>query len=625
MVYRREIDGLRGIAVAVVILFHAGVYPFEGGYIGVDVFFVISGYLITSILLREYQDRDGKISYQNFVIRRARRILPALLTVIFVCILASIWLMTPYQLRNFGQSAIASLIFSSNILFWFESGYFAPLAELKPLLHTWSLAIEEQFYLVFPLIFIICLKRSRITLTVFVSILAVTGVALSVWITPFAPDAAFFLTPMRSWAILAGVLTSVYLYKGEKLHFHVITRELFAFFGLALLGFSALTYDSFTPYPGYHVIAPVVGSVILIIFANSQTVVGRILSIPFLVGIGLLSYSLYLWHQPVLVFMRMQILGELQLVDTFLALLITVVLSYFSWKYVERPFRNRQKVSNVSFITTISVVSVTILVSSFVFVYTRGIVGRYDAVTLNRLSELRQANTNRQYAMLADECHYNNRTGIGIRRFLDQWDCASVSQGIVGSDAVYVAGDSHAADIAVALRENSFPIVQVSGAGCSLDPLFMSNSCRQLFEELMPRALSKVSARLLIISNRYEGNEQNIESARRTWDYWKQHSDKVVILDGAIEMMNFDRSVAIDKVLSARNYVSEHKDSGLYFNYFLNNGAKVISRKDLYCALSEHCEYRDADGEMLMVDPDHMSIHGAKLFGRELLKILDSM
>src|SRR3990167_5854468 len=197
MKYRREIDGLRALAVIPVILFHAGFEIFSGGYVGVDVFFVISGYLIANIVMAEMS--ADRFSIVHFYERRARRILPALLLVVAVCIPAAYAFLLPSEMKEFGQSLVATMTFSSNILFWSQTGYFEGAAELKPLLHTWSLAVEEQFYLFFPLFMMLAWRWGRAWLTTLLVVVAIGSLALAQWGALNKPIAAFFLLPTRAW------------------------------------------------------------------------------------------------------------------------------------------------------------------------------------------------------------------------------------------------------------------------------------------------------------------------------------------------------------------------------------------------------------------------------------------
>ena len=619
MEYRGEIDGLRAFAVLVVIFFHAGLPGFSGGFVGVDVFFVLSGYLISSILLTEYAKTD-RISYVDFVIRRIRRILPALLFVILVCIVLAWFLMTPRQLRDFAQSGVATLFFGSNILFWIESGYFAPIAETKPLLHTWSLAIEEQFYIFFPALMALILKFKPSLLKPTVIVLTLIGILLSALYSESNPEAAFFLTPMRAWGILVGVLVAIDLHKRAKpVEANMVSQGL-ALLGFAGLVFSVVFFDEFTVYPGLAATIPIFGTAIVLRFATADSYLGRVFTLKPLVWIGLLSYSLYLWHQPALVFSRMYFLEHLQGGQVMFALAITFILALISWKYIEKPFRNQQKIGVKPLLASVLVASVMSLTFFGVAIKQFGDLGRYDTASLERLEVLKKANTSRQYAILADDCHYNNRTGIGVKGFIEQWDCMGELKD--SQPSVMIAGDSHSADLAVSLRENNIEVTQLGGAGCSLDPGLMTDVCKELFTVLLPKVAEKRQHDIVVLANRYEGNEQNIESAKRSYDYWKHYANKVVILTSAIELPAFDRSVAINQVLSGKNYRSPHSGAGIFFDYFKSKGAEVIDRKAIFCSLVENCEYLDNDDNMLMVDPDHLSIYGAGVFGKKFKEVL---
>jgi peptidoglycan/LPS O-acetylase OafA/YrhL len=337
MQYRREIDGLRAIAVIPVILFHAGFQTFGGGFIGVDVFFVISGYLITSIILAERA--AGTFSLAKFWERRARRILPALYAVILFCIPTAWLLMLPDDLENFGQSMVATTLFSNNVLLWLTSGYFGLANEFKPLLHTWSLGVEEQFYLLFPLILLLSWRLGPRWPVSVATTLLFASLAAAQW----APDpiAKFFLLPTRAWELLIGVLLALSGWQD----FNLPVRQAGSCLGLLLLVYAALAFDQTTPFPGIHALVPVSGTALIILFAMPDTWVGKLLASKILVGIGLISYSLYLWHQPLLSFLRISSLDEPSVYQITLAIAATFLLAMISWRFVERPFRNKQAIS----------------------------------------------------------------------------------------------------------------------------------------------------------------------------------------------------------------------------------------------------------------------------------------
>ncbi len=353
MKYRPEIDGLRAIAVIPVILFHAGFEQFSGGFVGVDVFFVISGYLITTIILSEKE--QGTFSLAKFYDRRARRILPALFLVMIVSLpFAWFWLL-PSDMKDFSQSLIAVSTFSSNILFWQETGYWGVDNELKPMLHTWSLAVEEQYYILFPLFLMLMWKlRKRWILTSFM-LLAAFSLMASQWGADNMPTANFFLLPTRAWELAIGASIAFYfLYKKQTIQAllsYTVIDEALSIIGLSLIGYSVFSFNQATPFPGLLALIPTVGAGLIILFSSKNTFVGRILGSKILVGIGLISYSAYLWHQPLFAFARHRSLTEpSDLLYTALAL-ITFPLAYLSWKYVEKPFRTRGLLSRRAIFT----------------------------------------------------------------------------------------------------------------------------------------------------------------------------------------------------------------------------------------------------------------------------------
>ena len=293
--YRAEIDGLRALAVVPVILFHAGFSLFGGGFVGVDVFFVISGYLITTILIDDIENR--RFSILSFYERRARRILPALFFVILVCVpFAWMW-MIPSQMENFSQSLVAVSVFGSNILFWLTSGYFATAAAEKPLLHTWSLALEEQYYLVFPIFLIFAWRFGRDRVFWIITVLASVSLILSELGWRNDASANFYLAPSRAWELFAGSMAAFLVQKRG-----VQSSNNLSFFGLALILYSVLAFDEFTPFPSFYTMIPVVGVVLIIMYGDKKTIVAKLLSTKLLVGIGLISYSAYLWHHPFFAF-----------------------------------------------------------------------------------------------------------------------------------------------------------------------------------------------------------------------------------------------------------------------------------------------------------------------------------
>lgn len=320
-----------------VILFHAGFPGMEGGFVGVDIFFVISGFLITQIIQAEIA--SGSFSIRSFYERRIRRILPALVLVSLCCLPFAFLLMFPAEFQSFGRSLVASQLFLSNILFWQESGYFSADAEFKPLLHTWSLSIEEQFYIVFPLFLLVMQRVGRRILAVVLATACLMSFGLSIWASTRFASANFYLLPTRAWELGVGGLIAICWHE-RSLVSHA-AREIFSLAGLVAVLVAIFCLDKDTPFPGVWAALPVLGTASILLAARNDTTVGLILSFPLLVGIGQISYSAYLWHQPLLAFLRLGAIGEPEPAALAAAVVGSFGLALLSWRFVEVPFRSR--------------------------------------------------------------------------------------------------------------------------------------------------------------------------------------------------------------------------------------------------------------------------------------------
>ena len=361
--YRSEIDGLRAIAVIPVVFFHAGFNFFSGGYIGVDVFLVISGYLITTIILKELENKT--FSLAHFYERRVRRILPALIFVILITSILSFIFLTKSELSAYFKSVIATLFFYSNFYFWKNSPYFKSESDLEPLLHTWSLSIEEQFYLLFPIILIFLFKYFKkyivflLSLGLILSFLLCLSLAVKT-----SGNLNFYFTLSRAWELALGSIAAYYLFY-NKFILSKSFKNTFSLLGFFLILLPVFLFDKQTSYPSYFTLIPTIGTLFIIIFADEQTFIKKILSTKILVGVGLISYSFYLWHQPLLAFGRISFENFSNQHKLF-AILIALILSYFSYNYIEKTFRNKNKV-DLQFLskTLISIIFVLTIFAHF--------------------------------------------------------------------------------------------------------------------------------------------------------------------------------------------------------------------------------------------------------------------
>ena len=433
MKYRSEIDGLRAFAVIPVILFHGGVSLFSGGYIGVDIFFVISGYLITTILIEDINNKSFSLS--KFYSRRAKRILPALFFVMIVCIpFAWAW-MLPTEMKFFSNSLIAVSFFISNMFFWKEkTDYFAKSAEENPLLHTWSLAIEEQYYIFFPILLFIFWKISRDLVFYLICLVVILSLCLNEWaIRNDHLEANFYFIFTRAWELLAGSIAAFIVEKkGIK------KNEVLSLIGPFAILFSFVIYDKTTPIPSVYALIPVLGTVFIILYADKETFVAKLLSLKIFVAIGLISYSAYLWHQPLFAFAKIKFFHLTSQYFFIILSLISLLLGSLSWKYIEQPFRkgldlNGKKIFIMSF-------CMLLFFSSFGYFGNQqnGFVNRFEFIEPE--SPIKKNKCHGQPKIL--DGNGNNIFKKCLTRDTDKTN-------------IFVLGDSHAAQTYTAINYNS--------------------------------------------------------------------------------------------------------------------------------------------------------------------------
>ncbi|MEX9794303.1 acyltransferase family protein [Morganella morganii] len=364
--YRKELDGLRALAVIPVVIYHAkielfGVRLFSGGFFGVDVFFVLSGFLITSILIGELS--ENKFSLISFYERRARRIMPALFTVMIACVIFSYYLLFPDALSSFYESLIAVSLFVSNIFFSLDSNYFSPNVDLKPLLHTWSLAVEEQYYLVFPILLAFIWRFGKKTTTTVLLIIFSISILYASHESITDKTFSFYSIFTRAWELLIGSLSAIFMSVNNNIKKKSLTKNALSLIGLSTIICSLTFIDNTFTHPSWITLLPTIGSALVIIFSSQENIVGKLLSFRLFVFIGVLSYSIYLWHHPIFAFARNYYINEPSRFVMLMLILLTVFLSYISWKFIESPFRSKSKVSrNTIFSITISVSIIFILI-----------------------------------------------------------------------------------------------------------------------------------------------------------------------------------------------------------------------------------------------------------------------
>jgi Predicted acyltransferases len=495
MRYRSEVDGLRALAVLPVILFHAGFQIFSGGFVGVDVFFVISGYLITTIILSEMDNKE--FSIVNFYERRARRILPALFFMILVCLpFAWFWLF-PRDLNEFSGSMVSVSTFISNFFFWKQSSYFDSASELKPLLHTWSLAVEEQYYLIFPVIIILFWRLGKNWLMALLTLAGIVSLVVAQWASSNTPTANYYLLPTRFWELWIGGLIAFYF--NHSRNRTLVSRkwvcQVGSLIGFALIAYSIVHFDKETPFPSLYTLIPTVGAALIILFSTPETYIGRLLSMRLFVLIGLISYSAYLWHQPVFAFARHISVEEPNWIWMSVLAIVSLGLAYVSWKYVESPFRSKSTFNRKS-IFTYSLVGLLLFI---------GI-----GLTLPYANEAFPLTAEQQ--KIYDYAAYDFN-GKARRRvcFLDSSTQSPESFGAeckeakAGHAEMLLWGDSHAAALSIGLRALHENLIQYTANSCPplIGKKFVSVKHCEEINNFVLKEIARLKPRIIVMDSNW--------------------------------------------------------------------------------------------------------------------------
>lgn len=491
--YRSEIDGLRAVAVVPVILFHAGISSLGGGFVGVDVFFVISGFLISSIIVKEVDQNE--FTYRSFYERRLRRILPALITVLIATLLGIGFVGLPEHVIQTSKGALFALFGLSNIYFWSETGYFAPASEFNALLHTWSLGVEEQFYLLMPPALVL-LARMQIRLKPALAIFLPVAFSAAVWTSFEMPSAAFYLLPARAWELALGTALAIGFF--PKISSQA-GREAVAWLGMGMIVLSVLVIDSSMPFPGYVALLPCVGTAAVIYGASADYGIGRMLSLGPVRLVGLISYSLYLWHWPIFTTARMYFATEkLEPEVVAAAIVLTFVMSWLTWKFIETPFRNRGRFPASQLVKSLAIGSSAIASIAAIGWLSGGLPQRMSPEANRMLSAATDIDPMR------DRCR-------GIHT-LEQADCLFGAK--EAAPDFLIIGDSHAAAIRPALEQWAFENGR-SGTlwwrhGCSflvgaqVYPDADASECRQFKEKALAAIASDGRIKTIFIASRWE-------------------------------------------------------------------------------------------------------------------------
>lgn len=631
--YKLEIDGLRAIAVLSVLLFHVEFHWIPGGFTGVDVFFVISGYLITGLIWRDVQ--AGRFSFSRFYSRRIRRLAPALIVTLLVTFVVACFFLTPTHLQRFAGALLSSILSVSNLFFWAESGYFDASAELKPLLHTWSLSVEEQFYLVWPALIVFLCRFRRWTLVTVLIIMALLSLAAAKWFTSFAPSASFFLMPFRVYEFAMGALLALLPLGGLSNR----VKEVLCLLGLSLIAYSVLVFNPQTPFPDVYALVPCAGAVLLIT-GGSAKFSGVLLRNPLSLWLGKISYSLYLVHWPVIVLYKHITFEDVIVGKTRIALLLLCfLLAGLLYILVENRLRMQKKSvsisnsasSNASILANtraeyrsgdwrwLAVPIMLACVSGSASVFS-GWPFRFDANVVRAIGDIEARQLLR-------------------RQFIEGEEPVSGRPFDTGKQVnILVMGDSHSTDMFNALYLNlrDDPLVSVRQLEIDDECLYLFAKAvstisiakqRRCEEQVNTVAISTLlpAAQRVVLSSRWQ--QQSISYLKPFAEMLGADERTVVVMGRTAEFKNVPSMVLKNGLNKGTpGLLAQSRASGLdKLNETLamkaaELGLGYMDKVPFLCDLAlPSCDAVDGDGFLLYTDYGHWTVEGARVFGRRML------
>mgnify|MGYP001310451453 CR=1 FL=1 len=610
--YRPEIDGLRAIAVGAVILYHAqinifGHQPFSGGFIGVDIFFVISGYLITSIILKEIIT-TGSFSFKYFYERRVRRILPVLFFVMLVSLPFAWMYLIPSSFVDFSKSILYSLGFSSNYYFHYSGQVYGALDGLFiPFLHTWSLSVEEQFYILFPIFFLFTFKYFKQYLIHILILGFIVSLVLSEWTSKNYPSASFYFLHTRMWEILAGSILAYfeivrgYRSQNKFLNFSLPT------IGLFLIGYSIVFFKNNIPHPSFYTILPIIGVCLIIWFSGRDELITKILSTKLFVGIGLISYSLYLWHYPIFAFLKINGLVSGSLISKLILIPIIFLMSILSYLFIERPFRNR-KLNIKKTLIYVGILSITLLILNFKIIQGEGFKSRFE--------HLKKINPN------------YNPDNIFLGQSRMKSSSINLNDFNTKDFNIIIIGDSHGGDLFNSLSLNSdlFGDIKFYYVGDIFSEIPNGSLKNEKFLE---------QADIIVLS--YRWNEAKLKLLKDNFDQIKNLNQKIFISSTTNEYKVASKLYTLldYEVLFKKKDFDYFGLKKLYFkNRVINSKSNInkrlkkfsikknltyLNKEDYMCDIrKKECDYVDQYGHKIFYDYGHYTEYGAKYFGKKI-------
>lgn len=628
--YRPDIDGLRAVAVLSVVAFHLGAGHMPGGFVGVDVFFVISGYLISSIIFSEIA--TSSYSILAFYERRIRRIFPALFGMLIVFSLGASFFLLPTEFVDFSKSLLAAATSTSNFYFWKHSGYFdSPMS--NPLLHTWSLAVEEQFYILFP-IFLVAVRRFfPRRLRAAVVILFFSSLAISAVMVHYESVTAFYMPYTRAWELLMGTLVALGMF--PRLHSYLV-RNLATLAGIGMIVYSTLRLNKSMPFPGLAALVPCIGSALIIGAGEfGSSLVGKALSWRPVVFVGLISYSLYLWHWPVIILHSYGLSITLQDIlphryaalfpafrfDIWMEILASFVLAILSWRFVERPFRSRPlRVGRRPLFVLSAAVMVLVIVFSGTAICTGGFNGRYPPKAVKVASFLGNHNAE----SLGGVCQTVDSSRSVTLDYNNE--CMKI---VEGKKNYLLIGDSLAGSLwsglSSSLPENHVLLASISSCEPFIHPEG-TPSCKKEMGNIFQNYLQNHAVDGLLLEARWK--PQDVAKLTETIDWAKRHQIPVIVFGPTLTYdAPLPRLLAYSIAWNRLDLASKHRvASGASIDAQMQSMSASkwhVSYISLYHAIcnGEVCaEYADAAHEIpIMNDDVHLNRFGSDFVVRNLI------
>lgn len=621
--YRPDIDGLRAIAIILVIIFHAGFSFFSGGYIGVDVFFVLSGFLITSLI--DYEIKEQIFSFKQFYLRRIRRIVPVLVFILLITTIPAYFLLFADNLESFGRTLIHTFLCTNNFYLYVNlSDYFAENSDLIPFLHTWSLSVEEQFYFFLPPFLLLLHKNLNISKRRVVMILLfVISLLFSIYQTKTNSRAAYFLLPSRLFELLIGSCVAIYWDRVPNLN--QSKNNLLSIIGLLLILIPAITLNDTSSFPGINAFWPCLGTAMLIVSGkttDTRGIINKFIENKFIVGVGLISYSLYLWHWPIFVFIKYEGL-KLDGIIRIVALILIFVLSYFSWRFIEQPFRTTLK---FNFKKTIVILFVPSLITISLI---------YGILDINngfpeRQPELKEFNPKTNFAnVVRKECYYShkiancNDCSFGAKK--DSIDGILIGDSFANHSVAFL--DVLAKDANLYIHDCTAPdnplLNRLEEDGT---PIYPPKFANERLEYAKKFKYIFIAANWIMNSNPKSKNHQSIVN---TIGSLVKLNKKIILIDCLLPINEMDlhkakliktgkpiyfeeRNIKVPNKILSKNYIVneiKHKFPTVI----------IIDLKDVMCN-SGKCDI-SIDNTIIYKDASHLNIIGAKLLGEKYLKL----